>query len=158
MDNKTKSSSSSIPQRVLCSAATSAKSAKSGRSTLPESSDVVVIGSGIGGLCCACIAARYGYSVTVLESHTIPGGCAHSFERGGYEFDSGPSFFAGIGKDSTSNNALKQILDLVGEEIECAEYGGWKAYLPEGTFACQNNEDSYLREIKKYGGTLFTNQ
>ena len=35
--------------------------------------DVVVIGSGIGGLCCGALLARYGRRVTVLESHTIPG-------------------------------------------------------------------------------------
>ena len=39
--------------------------------------DVVVIGAGIGGLCCAALAASYGMSVTVLESHDVPGGAAH---------------------------------------------------------------------------------
>ncbi|QDZ21985.1 amine oxidase [Chloropicon primus] len=119
---------------------------------VPSEADVVVIGSGIGGLCCAAVAAKYGFSVAVLESHTIPGGCAHSFKREGYEFDSGPSFFAGIGAGGKSNNALKQVLDLVGEEVECAEYRGWNAHLPEGLFACENNEESYLRELRKYGG------
>ena len=111
-----------------------------------------IIGSGIGGLCCAAIAARYGFSVTLLESHTIAGGCAHSFERGGYEFDSGPSFFADIGSESSSNNALKQVLDLVGESVDCAEYTGWTAHLPEGVFKCENNEAAYLREIERFGG------
>merc|ERR1712003_329034 len=115
---------------VVCEAATKT-------ATVPDSADVVVIGSGIGGLCCAAIAARYGFSVTVLESHSIAGGCAHSFHKSGYEFDSGPSFFAGIEPESKSNNALKQILDLVGEKVECVQYGGWTAYLPE---------------IRKFGG------
>lgn len=42
--------------------------------------DYVIIGSGIGGLCCAALLARYGYAVTVLESHYLPGGAAHSFD------------------------------------------------------------------------------
>jgi phytoene dehydrogenase-like protein len=45
--------------------------------------DVVIIGSGIGGLCCAAMLARYGFDVAVCESHTIPGGAAHAFERDG---------------------------------------------------------------------------
>ena len=53
--------------------------------------DVVIIGSGVGGLCCAALLAKYGYRVTVCESHSIAGGAAHSFERDGYKFDSGPS-------------------------------------------------------------------
>ena len=31
--------------------------------------DFAVIGSGIGGLCCAALLARYGYPVTVCESY-----------------------------------------------------------------------------------------
>lgn len=92
--------------------------------------DFVVIGSGIGGmlqvkqlslrsitcltlfpaapprhacagLCCAAMLARYGYEVTVCESHYALGGAAHSFEVKGHHFDSGPSFFAGLsGKPS----------------------------------------------------------
>ena len=43
--------------------------------------DVVVIGSGIGGLCCAALCARAGREVLVLEAHTQPGGAAHGFQR-----------------------------------------------------------------------------
>jgi heterodisulfide reductase subunit A-like polyferredoxin len=39
--------------------------------------DVVVIGSGIGGLSCAALLAKYGLEVTVLESHAVIGGAAH---------------------------------------------------------------------------------
>ena len=53
--------------------------------------DFAVIGSGIGGLCCAALLARCGYPVTVCESHTVPGGAAHGFERDGVHFESGPS-------------------------------------------------------------------
>ena len=48
------------------------------------------------GLCCAAMLARYGYEVTVCESHYALGGAAHSFEVKGHHFDSGPSFFAGL--------------------------------------------------------------
>jgi len=36
-------------------------------------SDVVVIGSGIGGLTCAALLAYYGHDVRVCESHYYPG-------------------------------------------------------------------------------------
>ena len=49
-----------------------------------SNTEVVVIGSGIGGLSCAAILARYGIDVTVVESHSIVGGAAHAFERNGY--------------------------------------------------------------------------
>jgi len=42
--------------------------------------DVVVIGAGLGGLSAGALLAKYGYKVTVCESHYHPGGCAHGFE------------------------------------------------------------------------------
>lgn len=58
--------------------------------------DVVVIGSGIGGLSCAALLAYYGEDVRVYESHYHAGGCAHGFEIDGFHFDSGPSLWNGM--------------------------------------------------------------
>ena len=53
-------------------------------SSYSESSfDYIVIGSGIGGLCSAALLRWYGYSVLVVESHYLAGGCAHAFKRQG---------------------------------------------------------------------------
>lgn len=79
--------------------------------------EVIVIGSGIGGLCCAGLLARYGYDVLVLESHAIAGGAAHSFTRQGYHFDSGPSLYSGLSY-SPSPNPLRQVLDLLEEDCQ----------------------------------------
>lgn len=81
--------------------------------------DVVVIGSGVGGLSAAAVLARHGDGVTVLESHYLPGGVAHAFDIRGYRFDAGPSLWAGMSESGT--NPLRQILDILGESVR---YGG----------------------------------
>lgn len=50
--------------------------------------DVIIIGSGLGGLSCAAAFARQGFRPLVLEKHDRPGGYATTFTRpGGFEFD-----------------------------------------------------------------------
>ncbi len=111
--------------------------------------DVVVIGSGIGGLCCAALLARYGYRVTVCESHTTPGGAAHSFQRDGFHFESGPSLFTGLSAED-SNNPIKQILDLLGEKLETVSYDRWMTHLPEGTFISSSNRQTYHDQLRRF--------
>ncbi|KAH8958544.1 hypothetical protein BDL97_06G030500 [Sphagnum fallax] len=113
--------------------------------------DVVVIGAGIGGLCCAALLAKYGYKVVVCESHDIAGGAGHAFVRQGFHFDSGPSFHAGL-SIKPSINPLKQVLDALGEEVKCVQYKSWIGYLPEGIFKFTADEKAYEAEIHRVGG------
>ena len=78
--------------------------------------DMVAIGSGIAGLSCAALLARYGFEVIVCESHTIVGGAVQSFERDGFKFDSGPSLHSGLSY-RPSSNPFKQVLDAIDEEL-----------------------------------------
>ena len=113
--------------------------------------DVVVIGSGVGGLCCAALLAKYGYRVTVCESHAIAGGAAHSFERDSYKFDSGPSLYSGL-SSSPTNNPLRQVLDAIDEDIEWANYDVWGCRLPEGDFDAYVGADHFCEVLRELRG------
>jgi len=56
-------------------------------------SQVVIIGGGIGGLASAALLARAGHTVTLLEAHPTLGGRAGSWEKSGFRFDTGPSWY-----------------------------------------------------------------
>ena len=125
-------------------------------SPIPKESqevEVVVIGSGIGGLCCAALLARAWYSVIVCESHYLAGGAAHAFEVDGYTFDAGPSFHAGLsGPPGHATNPLKQVLDAIDERVECSTYDRWITYTPEGDFPCVCDREDYINMIHRFGG------
>jgi len=79
--------------------------------------DVIVIGSGIGGLVTATQLAAKGADVLVLESYLIPGGSAGYFERQGYRFDVGASMIFGFGEQGTTN-LLTRALAAVNVKLE----------------------------------------
>ncbi|HWS49986.1 MAG TPA: phytoene desaturase family protein [Microbacterium sp.] len=56
-------------------------------------SRVVVIGAGVAGLATAGLLARDGHDVLVLEKNAAVGGRAGSIDRGGFRFDTGPSWY-----------------------------------------------------------------
>lgn len=113
--------------------------------------DVIVVGSGIGGLSAGALLARYGKQVLICESHTIPGGAAHSFSRRGFHFDSGPSFYCGLGSKSPSLNPLKQVLDVLGESLEVVPYDPLGHYhFPEGTLPIYCDLQQYRQAVARF--------
>ena len=86
-------------------------------SNRPTTYDVIVIGSGIGGLVTATQLAAKGASVLVLESYIIPGGSSGYFERSGYRFDVGASMIFGFG-DRGTTNLLTRALQAVNVSLE----------------------------------------
>ena len=71
--------------------------------------DVVIIGSGFGGLTCAHLLAKAGRKVLVLEAHWQPGGCMQSYQRKGHSFDTGLHYVGGLGDGETLHDIFGQL-------------------------------------------------
>lgn len=83
------------------------------------SKEVIIIGGGFSGLATAALLAKDGFKVKLFEKNKKLGGRAMYFERDGYFFDMGPSwymmpevferFFESVGKDINKEIDLKKL-------------------------------------------------
>jgi len=71
--------------------------------------DVVIIGSGMGGLVCANLLGQEGLRVCVLEKNRQFGGCLQTFVRDRVIFDSGVHYIGGLEKGQNLYQILKYI-------------------------------------------------
>ncbi len=82
--------------------------------------DVLIIGSGLGGLECGALLAQKGLRTLVLEGSHQPGGCMQSFRRGGLHYDTGLHYVGGLAPGQTMHKAFGQLglLDLPWERMD----------------------------------------
>lgn len=100
--------------------------------------DVVVIGSGLGGLTAGARLAREGRKVLVLERHYMAGGCATVFKRKDYTMEVGLHEMDGLHADDPKNKIFEElgVFDHV-EFIKLPEFyrfvkGGVDIVIPHG--------------------------
>jgi len=116
---------------------------------IPDMIDVIVIGSGIGGLSCAAYLSKVGKRVLVLEQHTISGGCCHVFEDHGVEHETGIHYIGNIHKQ-------KKILDLITKNpIEWCKLGANnndvydEIYIENRKYLFRAGEEHFIKDLSK---------
>ena len=92
---------------------------------------VIIIGSGMGGLSCGVILAKNGYDVTVLEQGYQIGGCLQCFTRRGARFETGMHFIGSAAEGQTLDRILQYLevkkdiqlspLDKDGYDVVCLD-------------------------------------
>ena len=96
--------------------------------------DVIVIGSGMGGMTTAAALTRLDHKVLLFEQAPIIGGLTHSFSRNGFTWDVGLHYCGTFGRDQPAG----RILDwLSGGTIEFHSVG-------TATISCTSQMDSKL--------------
>ncbi len=110
--------------------------------------DVIVIGSGIGGLVTASQLAAKGAKTLVLERYLIPGGSGGSFRRKGYTFDVGASMIFGFGEKGHTNLLTRALAD-VGQHCETIPDAVQLEYhLPDDlSMAVDRNYDDFIARM-----------
>ncbi|MDX1284712.1 MAG: NAD(P)-binding protein, partial [Draconibacterium sp.] len=71
--------------------------------------DVIVIGSGLGGLVAGAKLSKSGKKVLLIEQHSIPGGCATSFQRGDFTMEVGLHEMDGLHKKDLKTRIFRDL-------------------------------------------------
>ncbi len=89
--------------------------------SVPETVDVAIVGSGLGGLVAGAFLAKNGAKVAIFESHYTAGGCATQFSRGPksarWTFDVGLHYIG----DCREGGSIPRILGELGTSAEFSE-------------------------------------
>ena len=77
--------------------------------TMTKKYDVIIIGSGMGGLICGDVLSREGYQVCILEKNKQIGGCLQTYARDKVVFDSGVHYLGGLAEGQNLYQVFKYL-------------------------------------------------
>jgi all-trans-retinol 13,14-reductase len=110
--------------------------------------DVVIIGSGLGGLLCANILGQEGYKVCVLEKNRQIGGSLQIFSRDKCIFDTGVHYVGGLGKGETLHRLFKYFGIMDDLKMQALDEEGFDQILWEGEGKIYKYGQGYDKFIK----------
>lgn len=110
--------------------------------------DIIIIGTGFGGLATASRLLSKGHNVTMFEKRDKPGGRAYVYEKNGFKFDGGPTVItAPFMFDDIFAAAGKKREDYI-EFVPCNPF--YRIFDADGkSFDYNNNHEFTLNEIRK---------
>ena len=111
--------------------------------------DVVIVGSGLGGLECGFILAKRGMKVVILERQHQPGGCMQSFMRHGELLDTGMHYVGGIGEGGCLYAPFKYmgLMDLPWQRLDPTGFD--RVTIGDRTFCYAEGHEAFVETLAK---------
>lgn len=134
---------------------------------MEDSYDIVILGTGLGGLVCGYILSKNGYKVLLLEKNVQIGGCLQTFRRFGVSFDTGMHYIGSMMEGQIMNRLFKYLglsgnvklnrLDEDGYDVYsiggkryryASGYENFMETLSESFPSCRSEIKEYVRRVR----------
>ncbi len=112
--------------------------------------DVVIIGSGLGGLVCGSLLAREGKKVLVLERQAQPGGCMQSYQRGRLSFDTGLHYIGGLAEGQQLHSIFSHLGLMKLPWVRLDADGFDRVTIGHQTFPMAEGYNHFARTLSEY--------
>lgn len=112
--------------------------------------DVVIIGSGFGGLACGQMLSKRGLKVVVLERQIQAGGSLQSYTRRGRHFDTGMHYVGGLAEGQALHDlfAKLNLLSLPWKRLDPEGFD--RVTIGERTFLYKEGYDRFAQELSQH--------
>ena len=114
--------------------------------------DIIIIGSGLGGLECGAILSREGYSVLVLEKNKQIGGSLQTFVRDKQIFDTGIHYIGGLDEGQNLNQYFKYLEIMDSLKLQKLDEDGFDIVSFEGDDTAYRYAQGYDNFIEVMSG------
>lgn len=112
--------------------------------------DIIIIGSGLGGLLCANILGKNGYKVAVLEKNAVPGGCLQSFKRKRVSFDTGIHYVGSFGEGQRMHKLYKYLGAIDGFRLRQLDKNGFDRFmLGDKEVAYASGKENFIETLSQ---------
>ncbi|MDR0602899.1 MAG: NAD(P)/FAD-dependent oxidoreductase [Bacteroidales bacterium] len=130
--------------------------------------DILIAGSGLGGLVCGYILSKNGYKVIIVEKNPQIGGCLQTFKRGNVKFDTGMHYIGSMEEGQILHRFFKylnllddvplsrldksgyDVISIAGEKYKFASgYDGFIEELARKFPQNKNDIQQYVRRIRE---------
>lgn len=120
---------------------------------MEEEFDIVIIGSGLGGLVCANILCREGYRVLVLEKNQQFGGNLQTFSRDKCVFDTGVHYIGGLDEGQNLHKYFHYLGILDQLKLKKMDLDGFDMVTFDGDpneYPYAQGKENFIRQLSNF--------
>jgi len=116
-----------------------------------EKYDVIIVGSGLGGLVCGYILAKNGYKTAIFEKNAQIGGCLQTFTRKGVKFDTGMHYVGSMEDGQIMHKFFKYLNLLDDVELSPLNQNGFEVISILGkTYKYAKGSENFVETLSQY--------